>query len=619
MADPPEFDQFSDWDLLLRHLRFSEGFSLSFLTVPDRIAERECIERLSEWANGQTRPLILRSFETAGELTSLASWLVELDSCEPASIIAGAASVPLGLVEGPDWKVAWTQGLSWLNQYRNLVQQRHPCALLLIGPEYLLRVAREAAPDLWSVRAVCASMTPAPSDSVSVSGFQYPNALSMHAGLAIDPEFALREARRLMGRPQAGSDTAFFLHRAALGFAARNRHNEALAASQESVSIYRSHAATRSFAHIADLAMALNNLSNHLSEVGRWKEALEAILEAVEIRRTLAVTNPQAFLPDLASSLNNQSICLSLLGRPEDAYEACREATSVFRALAVDRPDDFRMALALSLNTLSNCLSELGKRQEAYEAIREAVEICRAQPPKSPEPFRLNLTNLLNTLSNRLGQLARWEEADAVARESVDLCRELDEERPGSFLPHLASSLHNLSKSSSRVGRWEEALDSIREAVEIRRRLATESPERFRRDLASSLTSLSTTLIGLGRREEAYENIRESVEIGRTFAAEPQVAASTDLPRSLGVLNNAFDSLGRHQEAAEACREALEVLWPSFEQIPAAHGPLAFALIKDYLSQCLKSEAHPDVALVERYVKRLEPMIAEGGTAEGSL
>jgi hypothetical protein len=77
--------------------------------------------------------------------------------------------------------------------------------------------------------------------------------------------------------------------------------------------------------------------------------------------------------------------------------------------------------------------------------------------------------------------------------------------------------------------------------------------------------------------------------------------------------------LGRHQEAAEACREALEVLWPSFEQIPAAHGPLAFALIKDYLSQCLKSEAHPDVALVERYVKRLEPMIAEGGTAEGSL
>lgn len=616
MADPPEFGQFSDWDLLLRHLRFSEGFSLSFLTVPDRIAERECIERLSEWANGQTRPLVLRRFATAGELTSLASWLVELESCEPASIIAGAASVPLGLIEGPDWKVAWTQGLSWLNQYRNLVQQRHPCALLLIGPEYLLSVAREAAPDLWSVRAVCASMTPAPSDSAGQSRDRAE--FERYEGLAIDPEFAMREARRLLGRPEAQLHAAFFLLRAALGFAARGRTNEAITPIEEAVAIYRHHATDGQADHRVLLANALNNLSNHLSHLGRRKEAYEAAREAVETLRAEAGNHPEEFRPELASALNTLSICLSELGRREEAYEAIREAVEIRRALTEERPEAFRPSLAISLSNMAGRLGELRRWEEAYGACSEAVAIHRALAAESPDSFLPPLAVSLSHLSNILNALGRVEEAFESGREAVSICRALTADHPEAFRPDLASFLSNLSGVLRRLDRTEEAHEAVREAAEIHRALVEEHPDEFRSDLAFSLTNLSGSLIELGRLEEADKAVREAVDIRRALAAEHPEAIRPRLATSLGALNRVLDSMSRHQEAAEACREALEVLWPSFELIPAAHGPLAFSLLKDYLSQCKKAEAHPDVALVERYMNILESMKAEGGTAEES-
>ena len=54
--------------------------------------------------------------------------------------------------------------------------------------------------------------------------------------------------------------------------------------------------------------MSLNNQSSRLADLGRREEALAAIEEAVTIYRALAEARPDAFLPDLAMSLNNQSV-----------------------------------------------------------------------------------------------------------------------------------------------------------------------------------------------------------------------------------------------------------------------------------------------------------------------
>jgi tetratricopeptide (TPR) repeat protein len=77
--------------------------------------------------------------------------------------------------------------------------------------------------------------------------------------------------------------------------------------------------------------MSLNNLSAHLSDLGRQEEALQAIQEAVEFYRRLAADRPAAFNPDLAMSLNNLSNCLSDLGcREEEALQAIQEAVEFY-------------------------------------------------------------------------------------------------------------------------------------------------------------------------------------------------------------------------------------------------------------------------------------------------
>ena len=125
----------------------------------------------------------------------------------------------------------------------------------------------------------------------------------------------------------------------------------------------------------AEVSRWSNNLSNHLSALGRREEALAAIQEAVAIYRSLAAARPEAFRPDLASSLNNLSTCLSDFGRREEALAAIEEAVAIRRVLATDRPEAFGHRLASSLRNLSTCLSGLGRREEALAAIEEARAI----------------------------------------------------------------------------------------------------------------------------------------------------------------------------------------------------------------------------------------------------
>ena len=106
----------------------------------------------------------------------------------------------------------------------------------------------------------------------------------------------------------------------------------------------------------AERARVLSNLGVRLGELGRREDALAAADEAVRIYRQLAALRPDAFLPDLAASLNNLGNMLSDLGRREDALAATDEAVRIYRQLAALRPDAFLPDLARSLNNLGSML-----------------------------------------------------------------------------------------------------------------------------------------------------------------------------------------------------------------------------------------------------------------------
>lgn len=116
---------------------------------------------------------------------------------------------------------------------------------------------------------------------------------------------------------------------------------------------YRVLASTDPDTFLPKLASGLNNLSIRLGALGRHEDALTAIQEALTVRRELAAARPDTFLPDLATSLNNLSILLSQLGRSEDALTAIEAALTVRRKLAVARPAVHQAALEQSLRVLS--------------------------------------------------------------------------------------------------------------------------------------------------------------------------------------------------------------------------------------------------------------------------
>jgi tetratricopeptide (TPR) repeat protein len=367
---------------------------------------------------------------------------------------------------------------------------------------------------------------------------------------------------------------------------ALGRREEALAATQEAVDIYRALACANPQAFLPDLATSLNNLGAMLSALGRREEALAATQEAVEIRRQLAGQNPQAFLPDLAMSLNNLGNRLSALGRREEALKATREAVDIRRQLAQQNPQAFLPDLAVSLNNLAAYLADLGQWEEALKAIQEAVSIRRELARAYPETFFPDLALSLNNLSTRLAELGQHEEALQAIQEAVSIRRELARIYPDRFLPGLAASLNNLAIRLANVGRQEEALQAVQEAVSIRRELARIYPDRFLPGLAASLNNLAARFADVGRQEEALQTIQEAVSIRRELARVYPERFLPDLALSLTNLSNRLSDLGRWEEALEAVQEAISIRRQMAQTYPQTFIPkLASSLLT--LAKCL--------------------------------
>jgi tetratricopeptide (TPR) repeat protein len=390
------------------------------------------------------------------------------------------------------------------------------------------------------------------------------------------------------------------------------RREEALAASQEAVDIYRRLAQTRPDAVLPNLATTLNNHGSDLSSLGRREEALAATQEAVDIYRRLAQTRPDAVLPDLAGSLNNLGIRLSNLGHREEALAATQEAVDIRRRLAQTRPDAVLPDLARSLNNLGRDFFNFGRHNEALAATQEAVDIRRRLAQARPDAFLPDLALSLNSLGICLSNLGRREDALATSQEAVNIYRRLAQTRPDAFLHDLAGGLANLGNRFFSLGRREEALAVNQEAVDIRRRLAQTQPDAFLPDLAMSLNNFGALLSNVGRREEALAATQEAIDIRSRLAQTQPDAFLPNLATSLGVMSDALAALGRHVDAARTATQALEILAPFVERYPQKYGRLARGIGADILRYSEAAGQTPDTALLARAAKAL----GNGGTVE---
>jgi tetratricopeptide (TPR) repeat protein len=463
-----------------------------------------------------------------------------------------------------------------------------------------IQVATETAEPARLIHAVATALDKLSPEQLRALAGQLPQSSLALADLAAQVTTALIKQLQLHAtqeRDHATPDIAMWLNSLALRLSDLGRREEALAAIEEAVQLYRGLAGARPDAFIPDLATSLNNLAKMLSDLGRPEEALAAIEEAVQLYRGLPGARPDAFTPNLALSLNNLASMLSDLGRPEEALAAIEEAVHLQRGLPGARPDAFIPDLATSLNNLAKMLSDLGRPEEALAAIEEAVQLYRDLAGARPDAFTPDLATSLNNLANRLSDLGRPEEALAAIEEAVHLHRGLAGARPDAFTPDLATSLNNFSKMLSDLGRPEEALVAIEEAVQLRRGLAGARPDAFTPDLATSLNNLSTMLSDLGRPEEALVAIQEAVQLRRGLAGARPDAFTPDLALSLNNLANRLSNLGRPEEALVAIQEAVQLRRSLAGARPDAFTPnLATSL--NNLANRLSNLGRPEEALV---------------------
>ncbi|MGW1998191.1 tetratricopeptide repeat protein [Embleya sp. NPDC001921] len=388
------------------------------------------------------------------------------------------------------------------------------------------------------------------------------NAALVEAALQQDPDDAAY-----------GPDLALSLSNVGIRLAEVGRRDEALAAEQQAVEIYRRLATANPDAHEPDLARSLSHLGVHLGEVGRRDEAVVPAEQAVEIRRRLATANPDAHEPGLAASLTNLGVRLAEVGRRSEALTATEQAAEIYRRLATTNPAGYASDLALSLSNLGVSLAEVGRRHEALAAEQQAVEIYRRLAATNPAAYEPGLAASLSNLGAWLAEVGRRNEGLAATEGAVEIYRRLATANPDAHEPGLARSLSDLGADLARVGRRDEALAAAEQAVEIHRRLATANPAAYEPGLARSLSNLGAWLAEVGRRNEGLAAAEQAVEIYRRLAATNPAAYEPDLATSLTNLGAWLAEVGRRNEGLAATEQAVAIRRRLAAANPAAYEP----------------------------------------------
>ena len=355
----------------------------------------------------------------------------------------------------------------------------------------------------------------------------------------------------------ASALTTLESHLAELG-----RHQDAVAAAEESVRLYR-RLARRSRSRRPDLGGALTGLGQRLAELGRFKEAEGAAAESAGLYRPLAGRDP-AFQPGLAKALASLGERQAELGRLKEAEGAAAESVTLYRSLAQQDPA-FQPGLAGALTSLGKRQAEQGRWGEALAAAEESVALYRSLAQDNPG-LHPGLAGALTSLGIRLAQLGHWDEALAAAEESVALYRPLAQDNPARYAD-LAKALNSLAERLGQLGRYFEAVPAANESVGLYRLLARDNAA-LQPDLAWALTSLGIRLDSLNQHKEARAAAEESVALYRSLARD-NPTLQPDLARALNSLGIYFAKLSRYQEALAAAQESVGMFRSLAQQNPA--------------------------------------------------
>lgn len=319
---------------------------------------------------------------------------------------------------------------------------------------------------------------------------------------------------------------------------------------------------------------------------------------AAEIALSLSETAQRLNKPMLhAIALNDLSIRLFNLGRTQDSLKAALLSIEIFD-ICKEKYNINQKYIASALNNVSNILAALGINDQSLAASERSVEIYRTLFEDNPSIFWFNLAGALNVLSSRRSALQLRKEALEAAEESVKIYNQFDAENSAKFCEQLAGALNNLANRFSECGDNRAALCKAEKSVKLYYMLAALNPDSFRADLAMALLTRSNSFANNDKLRQALEDVFKSVDIHRALVKQNPKAFRVDLTKSLGALARCLNATNQYTEARDAIHEAIVTLSPLFLELPHAVARLMDHLVRDYLTYCEAAETEPDETLL---------------------
>jgi len=393
-----------NWQPLIQHFELGRGFAFIVLLVPNDDGAEVCRAALDAYLRESGKHVQQIPIAVPDDLKQLAGTLLELQPEAGAGAIWVARAVPEAVPHYQVWFEAWREGVARLNQFRNPLRSQFDIPQIFVGAPWLQQVLRNNAPDLWSVQTLAARVVAPAQPQPAADGLVLRKEPAAPAR-GPDPELALTEANRLRGKDGTELDVARLLHRAGLGFAARNQWHETVKAFSEALDIRRARAASEDVAESGyQLGMAL-----------AWVEDLEraaAILEQARAEYERAGNRLGT-----ASCLQRLGDVAFRLGDGETARERYGDARPLFRT-------------AGNLRGEADCVSGLGDiavRYSDYETARmrydEALQLYRQTGDVRGE------ANSLSALGDVAFHCADYETARARYDQALLLYRRIGDRR----------------------------------------------------------------------------------------------------------------------------------------------------------------------------------------------
>ncbi len=511
-----------EWGRLRNQLELASGFWLGFLFAPSPSPVYILQDRTEQLLRLRARRTVTIDPTDPSELAKVLP-----DLFADATNDTGCLWVRAIHVDSPDqqWMGAWEHVLLRLNERRDALRRHLGGGLVLVAHPTVKPLAREAAPDLWSVRSLVIELQPVSAASAEnprpVGGTEREWPVPPRAGTRLSPVSATSRVPELLDEVDASLSAG--RDRDAVSTARRVldlvESDNALAADLPIVLAWLSRAeeqagdypaafdhARRALVTPGDMTDALGlellsrtgDLAELLNEPGLGVDAYERIVARY---RALAAEAPRpSELGLLSAGLVQLGEVYLNLGRYDEGIAALRDAVAVDRERVEARGPgggDFATRdLSIDLERLGDALTDVGDLPGAIVAYQQSLALRPASPA---DPFDSDMSRDRSVALNKLGDalLRAGDVAAASARyeESVATRRQILQADPASPTGpgDLATSIERFGDARMAAGDFGAARSLYEQSITLRR----DSLERFGQSPAG-LRGLEASLVRLG-------------------------------------------------------------------------------------------------------------------------